>query len=453
MGYNIKIKSIDLTGFRGFKEKVTIDLGEDLIVFIGDNGSGKTGILDAIAYQLMNFRYEITDRKMFTFPIELHPKRLKNYDVNNESEKLVNNASFTLEFPNGDIQNVHPIIRAKKNSTANVEDWDDDKNDEFSERSEGSIVTYAYSIYNNKLEQKLSNIPVLIYYGGDSINTEIEDDDQGIELIQMDIFDTYRQSLEAKEFNFTQFMLLLDRQQKIRLQHPDKRNFITYLEAALTTILSDDGYIYQNLRIEWGDRFDEMIMDKVGKDGYVDKLVINQLSSGERNLLALIGDLTRRLFLANQVGNPLHGNGIVLIDEIDVHLHPKWQRKVVKKLREIFPNIQFVVTTHSPLVISAFEPKHIRILFNNNVINADDKNQPTKGLQPNRILKELMSTPLRDFETQEKIKQLRQYIKEDFESEKVQKLLNELTLNMGRKDPFIMRVNNELLMLRRRKRT
>lgn len=79
---------------------------------------------------------------------------------------------------------------------------------------------------------------------------------------------------------------------------------------------------------------------------------VDQLSDGEKCTLALIGDLARRLALANQNSeNPLAGSGIVLIDEIELHMHPSWQRKVFPVLRKTFPNIQFIVTTHSPQVL------------------------------------------------------------------------------------------------------
>jgi len=95
-----------------------------------------------------------------------------------------------------------------------------------------------------------------------------------------------------------------------------------------------------------------LLVDKAGVS-----LNLSQLSDGERSFLALICDLGRRLALANPdrsvLENPLHGAGVVLIDELELHLHPKWQREVSKKLRETFPNIQFVVTTHSPFVIQS----------------------------------------------------------------------------------------------------
>ena len=62
---------------------------------------------------------------------------------------------------------------------------------------------------------------------------------------------------------------------------------------------------------------------------------------------------SRRLSIANPLlDNPLLGEGVVLIDEIELHMHPSWQRNVLKQLRETFPNIQFIITTHSPIVLS-----------------------------------------------------------------------------------------------------
>jgi len=87
------------------------------------------------------------------------------------------------------------------------------------------------------------------------------------------------------------------------------------------------------------------------------RLSLPQLSDGERSFLAVLGDLVRRLALANpELDDPLQGYGVVLIDELELHLHPRWQREVVEKLRETFPNIQFIATTHSPFVIQSLRP-------------------------------------------------------------------------------------------------
>lgn len=75
------------------------------------------------------------------------------------------------------------------------------------------------------------------------------------------------------------------------------------------------------------------------------------LSDGYRSVLALGGDLVWRMISAfPSASNPLHQPGVVLIDELDIHLHPVWQRFIASWLRAQFPNIQFIITTHSPLV-------------------------------------------------------------------------------------------------------
>src|SRR6185437_6373893 len=85
-----------------------------------------------------------------------------------------------------------------------------------------------------------------------------------------------------------------------------------------------------------------------------ESLHLDQLSDGERSLLAIVADLIRRLSLANpEISDPLLGAGVVLVDEIELHLHPTWQRNVIEKLRTTFPNIQFIATTHSPFVIQS----------------------------------------------------------------------------------------------------
>lgn len=87
------------------------------------------------------------------------------------------------------------------------------------------------------------------------------------------------------------------------------------------------------------------------------RISLQQLSDGERSFLALLGDLVRRLSLANpDLQDPLQGHGVVLIDELELHLHPRWQREVVEKLRASFPNIQFIATTHSPFIIQSLRP-------------------------------------------------------------------------------------------------
>jgi predicted ATP-binding protein involved in virulence len=123
-------------------------------------------------------------------------------------------------------------------------------------------------------------------------------------------------------------------------------------------------------------------------------MTINQLSDGEKCLIALIGDLARRIAIANPTrNNPLEGNGIVIIDEIDLHLHPKWQRNIIPRLTEVFPNCQFIISTHSPHVINHVQPENIFLLDQTSEGIIASHPSKSYGNNADRILEDLMGLP------------------------------------------------------------
>ena len=94
------------------------------------------------------------------------------------------------------------------------------------------------------------------------------------------------------------------------------------------------------------------VMDRTDSNGNCHELRIEQLSEGYKIVIAMVADLAARMAEANpEMENPLEGPGIVLVDEIDLHLHPQWQRVIITQLASVFKNIQFVVTTHSPIIV------------------------------------------------------------------------------------------------------
>ena len=135
-----------------------------------------------------------------------------------------------------------------------------------------------------------------------------------------------------------------------------------------------------------------LLIDKDGKP-----IDFKQLSHGEKNLFTLIGDIAIRLSLLNPgLEDPFQGEGIVLIDEIDLHLHPKWQRMIMGSLQTLFPNIQFIVTTHSPLIIN--DTQNANVLFiDNGVVTPLSK---TFGMNIDEIYLRLMDTPIQNEELQ-----------------------------------------------------
>ncbi|MCD8347006.1 MAG: AAA family ATPase [Lachnospiraceae bacterium] len=141
----------------------------------------------------------------------------------------------------------------------------------------------------------------------------------------------------------------------------------------------------------------KLILEFQSSDGSIQKFAMDEMSDGYKNTLSMIGDIAYRM----AVLNPTLGErvleetpGIVLIDEVDLHLHPQWQQTILKDLHEVFPNIQFVVTSHAPAVINSVPREQIRILDNgeiympaaetygrdaNSIIIASDKEKGADG--------------------------------------------------------------------------
>ncbi len=158
---------------------------------------------------------------------------------------------------------------------------------------------------------------------------------------------------------------------------------------------------FSNLRVQRKPRL-HMAIDKGGMT-----LNVSQLSQGEKSMMALVGDIARRLAMMNQaLDNPLEGDGIVLIDEVDLHLHPKWQRSLIRQLSETFPNCQFVLTTHSPLVISDAKDVLCYVLNDGEL----QERNGLYGLDANQVLLEVMDTDVRNSEVQQRLNQLLKHI-------------------------------------------
>ncbi len=158
---------------------------------------------------------------------------------------------------------------------------------------------------------------------------------------------------------------------------------------------------------------------------------VDELSDGEKCLLAMVGDLARRLAIANPgLRNPLEGSAIALIDELELHLHPAWQRQAVVRLQETFPNCQFIVTTHSPQVLSEVAPEAIFLLREGRVV------QPSRsfGRDSNLILEELMGAPSRPAWAEAELEALYEAI-DDEAMDLARQRLRALEARLGVQDP------------------
>lgn len=369
----MKLKNISLYKFKGFVEE-TIDLDDRLTVIVGENGAGKSSVLDAITIILSWVIARIKNPRGVGHEIK-------------EEQKRKNSKSTHIEAIFNEIE----LINVNTN------------------RSKSAVRTQEFDKHCNDIREEIeqtegkTSVPVFVKYGVRRAVVDIP-----LKIKKSHIFDllaTYDESLKG-DANFRTFFEWFRYQEDIENEifretgEVCDRELKTIREAISKFIPG-----FKNLRVKRNPL--RMVVDKDGKE-----FAVNQLSDGEKTYIALIGDLCRRLVLANPtLENPLMGEGIVLIDEIDLHLHPQWQTEIAEKLCNTFPNIQFIVTTHSPLVITNVKTEQLRVLKTEDGVTKLVDNDYSYALPVSIILKDVMGIKNElPKEIEEKIELTHQYI-------------------------------------------
>lgn len=327
------IEQLTLTQFRGAKH-LPLVLHNRMNVFVGMNGAGKSSVLDAATILLSWLINRIKTASASGRPIT-------EADIQNASS----HASLTLKLANNAKSYEWSLVKYRKGR----------HQDEKSSLQElGELATALKKHFS--ATDGMMNLPLFVYY---PVNRAVLDIPLRIrEKHRFDVLSAYDEALTSGSNFRTFFEWFRERED---LENENRKYLEEYLcpipeleavRLALGQFLPN----FKNLTV----RRDPLRME-VEKNGQ--RLIVNQLSDGEKCLMAMIGDLARRLSIANpQRDNPLEGEGIVLIDEIDLHLHPKWQRLIVPKLQEVFPNCQFLVSTHSPHVMTHVQPENLFLL-------------------------------------------------------------------------------------------
>ena len=181
------------------------------------------------------------------------------------------------------------------------------------------------------------------------------------------------------------------------------------------------------------------------------KISIHDLSHGEKQLF----------YQAVYLNKLKLQNSIIIVDEPETSLHPSWQQAILKMYQNSGKNNQVIVATHSPFLIASVKPENLFLFALNQetqtceILNAAKANKHTKGLEPNRIIKEIMEAPLRNIDTQKRIDELSERLRlypEDCDKPEMQTLINDLIEDLGKQDPFIMRLNHQLMMIIRKQK-
>jgi predicted ATP-binding protein involved in virulence len=399
----------------------TADRPSNVTVFVGNNGAGKTTILNSLAYSLSWLVARIRNEKGRGegIPEELilngKPDALIRIEVTDRLYK--EDESFAWE-----LAKVRP--GRKSHATSKFEP-----------------LTSLADLYRSSLTDDESNasLPIIAYY---SVERAVLDVPVRIRTRHnFDQMEGYDNALSLKGVDFRRFFewfrdredvenesgisadtvdLLLGLFDESDKQWESIQNELKQREdpqlAAVRSAIYSFMPGFRHLRVRRKPRL-HMSVTKDDMD-----LNVLQLSQGEKSLMALVGDIARRLAMMNPgLENPLEGDGIVLIDEVDMHLHPSWQREIIERLTTTFPNCQFVLTTHSPLVIS--ETKDVLVYSLDDGELTQEKSQ--YGQDANSVLLEVMDTHPRNLEVTQKLGDLLDVI-QDGELEQARNMLGAL---------------------------
>lgn len=345
----MKIRKISIANYKVFKGEfeVSFPLNREPIVFVGVNGAGKTTIIEAIIGSLWEFYTKIQGKR--TTNSELFERSKINKDTSrNAKVELYWNHNDEELITGFEIDNI-PKQKKKLIGSPRVA--------KFIDTLEEDLNFY----------KKEAMFPILVNYPVERavLNPSLK----AKKFNRENQFDAYTESLSNNvNYNdfFEWFRSIEDLENEIRLNKDNTYSDIG-LDAVRNAILTFLDQ-YTKIRVKRTDIV-SMVLEKDGLE-----YEFNQLSHGEKALIALVGDLARRLVIANPGKiNSLSGNGIVFIDELDLHLHPNWQRNILSKLTNTFPNIQFICTTHSSLILNHLKTESIYILENGACYPLKDK--------------------------------------------------------------------------------
>jgi len=413
----VHIKRVELEGFRGIS-RLAMNFNRDITVLIGRNGIGKTSVLDAMACVLTSVQR--------IWPTEDGPGLLLNIPLEAKDRKIGQNdgsvkVTFELDWL---LRSGLALTEASVGTT-------------FSHNKTGQIAPSLYDFWKLLESADLRDQPrtLMVYYRQDRgfenstypstgsvvqqvINTSLQGDLQALSNLQ-----AWWDKRDAEEAR------------NVRDRDPAFRD--PQLEAIRAVITEIDGF--EAISFSSTSNDEGLFLKKVTGD-YIH---ISKLSSGEKSFIILLADLGRRLQVISPFEKLSEISGIVLIDEIELNLHPHWQSKIIPTLRRVFKSCQFIITTHSPQVVSAIDSDHVKIMHldENGVVDVQ-KPLRTKGQTSNYLLEGVFGASERYPESDNLIEDFNIAIDRK-EFSRAEELLEKITRSIEGEPP-------EILVLRKR---
>lgn len=411
----------------------------NITVFIGNNGSGKTSLLKSVATALTWFVARLKHDKSNGTPI---PESVILNTANAAAVEIIVNDQNLQQ------QSQAYTWRITKNRTARKAEFT-------THLTELNQLTDHYKQWLGDNDQ--SSLPLIAFYPVErsviDIPLKIREKHQFLQIDGYDnalnnavdfrrFFEWFRDR-EDIENEFVKDLILRIKQDLVdqdlfnKIDEYNSGKFkdvqLEAVRQAIYAFMPD----FKNLQVSRKPRL-AMIIDKNDET-----LNVNQLSQGEKSLMALVGDIARRLAMMNpSLNNPLQGKGIILIDEIDMHLHPQWQRSIIQRLQTTFPNCQFILTTHSPLVISDTQDILVYDLDGQDITALPS----LYGQDANTVLLQYMDTNYRNPKVAEQIIQAMDAIQNN-QLEQANHLIETLKSELGSDQLDVMRL---VAMLKKR---
>lgn len=371
------LEKVRLQNFKCF-ERLDIDLHKKLTVIIGANGAGKTSLLEAIAIAVSAMFMPMDGPK--GLGIDKTQAHLKAYTIGSTSDVQ---AQYPVKIDAAAVIDGQKVYWARSlNSTKGRTTIQDAKE-----------ITSIAADYQKRLRNgdTTLTLPILAYYGTGRLWDYHREK-------QSDIFETntrtngYLSSVDGT----ANIKLMMNWFAKMTIQKyqnqenglgaiPELEAVFAAMESCYNRITgSDDAKIQYNMGTK------ELDISYTDIDGKRMRISINQLSDGYKSTISLVADIAYRMAVLNPqcLGDVCSKtDGIVLIDEIDLHLHPEWQQRILGDLTAIFPKVQFIVSTHAPEVINSVPKENILVIENNQVLPAPAE---TYGKDANGILRSIM---------------------------------------------------------------
>lgn len=348
----MKLRKLSVKNFRGFKE-FSIDFDGRLTVLVGNNASGKTSLLKAASIALGTL--------FWSFEEATGPS-ISNDDAYRDC--------FLL---NGviDVQKQYPIeVKAEADLHGEAIQWLRSVNTaegRMTRTDAKEIINCSKLILSRIKDGDTSLIlPIVAYYGTGRL---WQNNRSNIgEIKSYSRLSGYAESLdsgidEARLLKWFKKMSIQDVQRLQSIEGADPNwQFAAVKNALAKCFESISG---GNLvRVLYNFDTDDLDVEYRDSSGGVRRQGFRQMSDGYRTTLNMIADIAYRMAVLNPLPDfdVLSTPGVVLIDEVDLHLHPLWQARILRDLRDVFPEVQFIVTTHAPLVVTSVSSKHLRVL-------------------------------------------------------------------------------------------